>query len=308
MYILNPNFSIVNLNGILFFTSLENNPKVLKVENLNNTWIDIFSQEKIPDKYSHINNNVLKFLIDNKLFIKPYVYNNWLHNSIDYADYTEEEKTLKYDKEKMLAISEIETPPSIIKNIENSDIVYDLSKYNYTNNTKLAEIFSGDFNIKKWKLGLEMIANILFYGCAAQKEGDFHESQKVLLKTYPSNGSRHVLDFYIAVKNKEWIENGVYYYDPIKYELKKICDLNENICDSLSIIVTCEFERMQWRYRNSWIYRDILFEYGHFHQNFKFLLKGYGLKYSEQSQNFCYMEYLSLGETEEILSEIHIVN
>ncbi|AJH79733.1 putative transposase [Heyndrickxia coagulans DSM 1 = ATCC 7050] len=83
-----------------------------------------------------------------------------------------------------------------------------------------------------------------------------------LKKTYPSNGARHTLDIFAIHNNK------ILYLSPLLDDWEIVDNFQYD--DSL-LIVTCTYERMQWKYRNHIFYRDILLELGHLKEILEFL-------------------------------------
>lgn len=300
-YKLNPNFSIINFDGSWIFTSLENSSKNIKIKNINSTWINIFKELNENSINNKIQNNISDFLIQNSIISKSNSQNStWLVSKINYVDYTNSEIAMKIDKKRMKQLEYADSSPSIIKNFKEGISDVSLDSYMKTYEISLSTIF--EVQQLNNSLNLERLAKLLYFTCGAQRKASFHNIQEILLKTYPSNGARHVLNSYIISNNMEWINNGVFYYHPLKNKLIKIANVTPLGHRQLYIIITCDFSRMQWRYRNSWMYRDILFEYGHFIKNFDYMCKGLGLTFSYKNTLPCDISTLNLDVTEEIYS------
>jgi len=146
----------------------------------------------------------------------------------------------------------------------------------------LSEIFLCGKSENSRILTKDLLSAFLFYLFGAQRVGKFHGIMPILCKSYPSNGARHVLDLYICIKGMNWVKDGLYYYHPINHEIIYIGSIPRSL-NEITLIITVNYERMQWRYRNSWSYRDILFEIGHFIGNLQIITSAYGINFFERN-------------------------
>jgi len=103
----------------------------------------------------------------------------------------------------------------------------------------------------------------------------------VPLKTSPSGGACHSLETYVAVRQVEGLEPGLYRYAPDAHGLSRIGppldaeELTKSLggqawaADAGAVcFMTSVFSRVQWRYAFARAYRIVLMEAGHFCQTF----------------------------------------
>ncbi|PKF44420.1 hypothetical protein CW664_11020 [Macrococcoides caseolyticum] len=296
---LHKNLSVLyfGYNNFFYLSSLELSPEFIKISSINNLWMDIFTRN-----FDNLDPEVSKYLKDNFIIVnEDFIYRNWIQPQIEYIDYSNKNVLLD-DKGMMHEFKRLDDLPNLIKNLEGKKIGL---PYPIKMNTSVdySYIFY-DIITDSEKINIENLAAILYFACGCQRKGLFHEEDSVLLKTYPSNGARHPLNVYLNSVNNHSLENGVYYYNPVEHNLIKIMDIP--ISTSNELIVTCTFERMQWRYRNSWGYRDVIFELGHFSANFKLICKNFKLNQKDvhvsTSMKLDYENLLDLEATEEVLS------
>jgi SagB-type dehydrogenase family enzyme len=104
---------------------------------------------------------------------------------------------------------------------------------------------------------------------------------EVALKTYPSGGARHSLEFYVLSRRVDGLARGLYHYAPDRHVLERlpfgsrIPRVQEYLPRqhwfepaAALIFMTAVFERVQWRYKFARAYRAVLAEAGHACQNF----------------------------------------
>lgn len=101
------------------------------------------------------------------------------------------------------------------------------------------------------------------------------------LKTAPSGGARHSIEAYIVARHVKGLKPGTYHYQPASHELHLVrpkatsADIAAYLprqawygAASAVVLMTCVFERVQWRYPFARAYRTVLAEAGHHCQNF----------------------------------------
>lgn len=179
--------------------------------------------------------------------------NNWVKiNGIPYADYTYAKDIHLYDKEKMLEYNMTKKHPNI--SFEFSGIRKHFP-YRSINET-VFDALTG-YTEKRDEVHLFHALNKLLKSTKC-----IYMNFPSLKKTYPSNGARHTLDIFATHNNK------ILYLSPLLDDWEIVEDFQYD--DSL-LIVTCTYERMQWKYRNHIFYRDVLLELGHLKEILEFL-------------------------------------
>lgn len=211
---------------------------------------------------------------------------SWIRNyTLSYSDYSKDDVSSQ-DKQKMIKYNNECNYPEITKLYTGEK--YKLkhpSMYKLPKMKKIQDIMNCNSILNSTVISKDLLSGFLFYLFGSQRVGTFHDFMPVLCKSYPSNGARHILDLYICLKDLSWIDDGMYYYNPIEHTLILISD--QSIKEKgITLIVTVNYERMQWRYRHSWVYRDVLFELGHFYQHLKLICFGYGISFTEESDDF----------------------
>jgi SagB-type dehydrogenase family enzyme len=104
---------------------------------------------------------------------------------------------------------------------------------------------------------------------------------RMALKTAPSGGARHSIEAYIVARHVKGVKPGIYHYQPASHELHLVrprataADIAAYLprqdwygAASALVLMTCVFERVQWRYPFARAYRTVLAEAGHHAQNF----------------------------------------
>lgn len=184
----------------------------------------------------------------NQSYIDSREASNWFKiNKIPYADYSDAKAIQSYDAEKMLEYHKAKNHPS--GSFKYSKVLYDFPLVEQSE-ASVFEILTNTNKDKKRSCILSELPRLLY-----SKQYTYMNFPS-FKKTYPSNGSRHTLDVF-AVNNNESL-----YLDPQRNMWCKIENNDTNLNKSL-LIITCTFERMQWKYRNHIFYRDILLELGH---------------------------------------------
>ena len=110
------------------------------------------------------------------------------------------------------------------------------------------------------------------------------------IRTVPSGGARHPFECYMAVRNVEGLEKGLYHYLPMTHEVEYLgCpdDLESFISDSLcgqswavkaSVVFyySCVFYRAEWRY-GIYAHAPVLMDSGHVTENLYLATASIGL-------------------------------
>lgn len=144
---------------------------------------------------------------------------------------------------------------------------------------------------------LNILGHVLFYGFGRLREATFLGFLPTMFKCVPSKGARHPFEAYIAVKSVEGIHDGLYHYNVKDHALDFIKEEPGEI-EGLSLFVTAVYERYQWRYRNSWAYKDLFLELGHLAETLNYVCKRFNV--DSKSMKACSMPFEE-GLVEEIL-------
>lgn len=133
---------------------------------------------------------------------------------------------------------------------------------------------------------LKKISTIFYYTLGEIGFMNLPELGKSLLKTAPSGGARHPTEGYLINLSLNGLQKGVYHYNVQKHALtylkkqgelqnlrKTFFQLNQrgNTPKAL-LILTSQFERNMWRYREPRSFRVILLDIGHIIANMKLVL------------------------------------
>jgi len=136
-------------------------------------------------------------------------------------------------------------------------------------------------NFSEEAITIEELSTILFYSSGVTGEYEATEDQhSMYLYAYPSAGGLMPLDLYILIKNVENIDQGIYYYNPIKHCLKSIQNFSlksdlpiVTLCENLSKQAALSIYILGSMYLTGYKYGDrgykfMLLEAGHVAQNF----------------------------------------
>lgn len=107
-------------------------------------------------------------------------------------------------------------------------------------------------------------------------------------RSSPSSGGLNSIEGYVFINNIEYLEQGLYYYDPLRHELHrcgitklKLSDLlsGQNFVNTLPVglFLTSRLDKLWWKYEHSRAYRMALIEVGHVAQTFQLLATALGL-------------------------------
>ena len=169
-------------------------------------------------------------------------------------------------------------------------------------------------------LNLKVLSSLLAKSLKVKKINGDSPEQASLKKFYPSGGSLHSIETYLAVYNCTGLSNGFYYYDALEHSLiripnkKKLLDsvlknaraaMGKNDLPSAVLIFSSRFERVFWKYE-SLGYRLILIELGTIFQTLYLLAadlnlsvcaigRGNSTEFSE-NLNLDYFKETSIGE------------
>ena len=183
---------------------------------------------------------------------------NWIKiNNIPYADYSLANSVLSYDEKKMIEYN-LENPQPDIS-FKFTGMCFEYSSTKIETKTVFDTLTSED----KEKNEIKPLS--LFKHLFQARKYDYM-GFPALKKSYPSNGSRHPIDLF-AIYN-----NNIIYLSPLLNDWEIVRNESFEFSGNF-ILLTCTYERMQWKYRNHIFYRDILMELGHIKQNIELLLK-----------------------------------
>jgi len=134
---------------------------------------------------------------------------------------------------------------------------------------------------------LPLVSDWLGWGCGLVHRGA--EGSDKVVRTYPSGGGLYPLELYVAVRNVQDLNAGLYHYNPREHSLEVLGDaatagaVFENLtqreaADSchFAVVVTAIFMRSQYKYGERG-YRFVLLEAGHLMQNLSLLAPALGL-------------------------------
>lgn len=112
------------------------------------------------------------------------------------------------------------------------------------------------------------LGHLLFWGLGRLREARFLGHLPAILKVTPSNGARHPIDAYVISPGSRVIGRGAFKYD---VDLHRLCllDSDVRVTSETVLVLTAVFERVQWRYRHSWNYKDLFCDLGHVVANLK---------------------------------------
>lgn len=140
----------------------------------------------------------------------------------------------------------------------------------------------------------QQVASILYYSLAYLP---FRALETSLLcpdelrhrRTSPSGGGLNAIEGYVYIKNVAQIPPGFYYYNPVEHQLEAISnDLDFSLGQALNgqffaqdipfgIFLTCQFDRLWWKYPHSRAYRVALLDAGHISQTVQLVSTALGL-------------------------------
>lgn len=112
--------------------------------------------------------------------------------------------------------------------------------------------------------GNSRLGHLLFWAFGKLRETRFFDLFPVLLKAVPSKGARHPFEVHLFAGERCIIDPGWYHYDTLSHALARLGDPPPGL-DPVNpvLVVTAIYERVQWRYRHSWAYKDIFYDLGH---------------------------------------------
>jgi len=127
------------------------------------------------------------------------------------------------------------------------------------------------------------LASLLGLTWGTQRWVHLRSQGRLPLKTYPSPGACHALEAYVAVQRVKGLSRGLYHYRSDTHQLVRLPRSQRRmrpwIVEALGgqtwfgpaaavIFITAVFPRVQWKYRSSRAYKNVLLEAGHACQNF----------------------------------------
>lgn len=134
----------------------------------------------------------------------------------------------------------------------------------WTSSSRLGLIHPSRFGRTRRVSTIEKLSALLFWPFGVQRGASFLEVLPTFLKSVPSKGCRHPFDAFVVSRQSGVLDDGGYYYDPEHHCLHPVHN-PENLDSEkgLFLAVFCSFERVQWRYRQSWAYKDLYLDLGH---------------------------------------------
>lgn len=122
------------------------------------------------------------------------------------------------------------------------------------------------------------LARLLFGAFGRLREATFLETLPVLLKPVPSQGARHPLEAYVWAGSASCLDPGLYHYAVAEHALELLDSPAAPPPGGGTLLaITAVFERVQWRYRASWNYKEIFYDLGHVQANLGLLARDLGL-------------------------------
>lgn len=136
----------------------------------------------------------------------------------------------------------------------------------------------------------QQLATVLHYTFRPQRFIDAGPFGLLLQKTSPSAGARHEVECYVAVRNVEGIDPGLYHYNGSTHSLARIGEApgdrkiahmtyNQRQCygSPFTCFTTAIFSRLAYKYRHVRAYRLWMYDAGHFGQTFVLVCTALGL-------------------------------
>lgn len=153
------------------------------------------------------------------------------------------------------------------------------------------------------------VGSMLFFSFGCLRDAHFYD-HNIVMKTVPSNGARHPFEAYLSVKDSEHLQAGLYHYDCRSHRLSYIASEPLSHASEMMLLVTCIFERVQWRYRHSWSYRDVFHDLGHVVFNLRATAAALQVGYKEPAAHAICMHPSLLNSplTEEIVFGMELSN
>lgn len=210
--------------------------------------------------------------------------------SVRFVDYSDPD-VFRQDRNKMEDFERSESPPKIYKH------------YARTPQVSLAHpATSPPYD------AFTRLSHLLFWGYGRLREVYFHQLPS-MLKSVPSMGARHPFEAYVLVAEDSVLDKGIYHYrveqhtleyigeQPAKeQEQQKKGDTYE--ARAIRLVTTAIFDRFQWRYRHSWNYKDLYYDFGHVLATLKFVAAELGMALRDANAE------VSLPGTAPLLEEI----
>lgn len=171
----------------------------------------------------------------------------YLGRSVVYADYSKE-GTIDADARLMNEYLQVSTPPPLWKSYPGRPTI------------PLAHPATEPEVSERTALG-----HLLFWTFGCLRVASFHDERlPALLKSTPSKGARHPFEAYLRVGSAGCLAPGLYHYHVGSHSLEVLpnTDFPDTPCLAV-VLITAVFDRIQWRYRHSWAYKDLFYELGH---------------------------------------------
>lgn len=135
----------------------------------------------------------------------------------------------------------------------------------------------------------ERFGSFLFSFMGTMRVGSFLGVLPVLLKTVPSNGARHPFELFVSVGDGLALPRGLWHYDTLRHRLLALPAETPYAAvapaSTVNLSFFVDYERVQWRYRESWDMHEILHDFGHLQANLKLAAPGYGFRSVAEALN-----------------------
>lgn len=211
----------------------------------------------VPENSERKYKSLIKELNDELSYVMKYLSARY---SINYADYSKD--AYEIDFELMQQYLQESPAPNIYKSYPNLPVI------------KLDYPFASDAILANSRLG-----HFLFWNFGVQRQATFYNLFPVLIKNVPSKGARHPFEAYILNNSDNVLESGYYHYNSKNHELEVLPKIDLNLSGSkMLLVVTVIYERIQWRYRHFWAYKDMYYDLGHLQNNLFDVARELGIK------------------------------
>lgn len=134
------------------------------------------------------------------------------------------------------------------------------------------------------------LSTLLWLTCGVQSWWEQPAGPPVALKTSPSAGARHPVEFYLVARKVDGLRPGLYHYvsDAHRLEFLRLGATARHIrrylaqqwwyeTAALVVFMTAVFPRSQWKYEDAGAYRTVLLDAGHLCQTFCLVASWLGL-------------------------------
>lgn len=108
------------------------------------------------------------------------------------------------------------------------------------------------------------LAALLFWAFGWLRDAQFGAVLPAALKATPSKGARHPFEAYVLAGSDAEVAPGLHHYRGEDHALVQLdAAARPRGRAPIQLLITIVWERVQWRYRHSWAYKDVFYDYGH---------------------------------------------